>query len=132
MLTAIRPEPVELSQSNLVVDSPARVVEEHRASPRVRKRFTVSLLGMGCNAAVEQCCTDNISEDGMFVQAPPAYGLRVGQRCEVVLTDERGSAASSCFVGEVRYATVVRTTRVSQTSPPMVGLGMRFDQPLFF
>lgn len=96
-------------------------MDERRAVPRVRKRFTAKVIGVGA-AELFRCSTDNISENGLYVEVPLAAGLRVGQRCEVVLTDDSG---------EAHYATVVRTEPIVQAPTPLVGAGLRFDQPLF-
>ena len=56
------------------------------------------------------------------VQVPLALGLRVGQRCEIVLSNDEG---------ESHYATVVRTEPIAKAPNPIVGAGLRFDQPLF-
>jgi hypothetical protein len=96
-------------------------MDERRAVPRVRKRVTAKVLGVGA-AEVFRCTTDDISENGLYVQLPLSSGLRVGQRCEIVLTDD---------AGEGHYATVVRTEPIPQGPTPLVGAGLRFDQPLF-
>ena len=96
-------------------------MDERRAVPRVRKRFTAKVIGVGA-AEVFRCSTDDISENGLYVQLPLSSGLRVGQRCEVVLTDD---------AGEGHYATVIRTEPIAQGPTPLVGAGLRFDQPLF-
>ena len=96
-------------------------MDERRAVPRVRKRVTVKVIGVGA-AVVFRCSTDDISENGLYVQLPLSSGLRVGQRCEVVLTDD---------AGEGLYATVVRTEPIAQDPAQLVGAGLRFDQPLF-
>lgn len=96
-------------------------MDERRAVPRVRKRLTAKVIGVGASE-VFRCSTDDISENGLYVEVPLSAGLRVGQRCEVVLTDD---------AGEGLYATVVRTEPIAQVPTPLVGAGLRFDQPLF-
>lgn len=96
-------------------------MDERRAVPRVRKRVNAKVIGVGA-AEVFRCATDDISENGLYVRLPLSSGLRVGQRCEVVLTDD---------AGEGLYATVVRTEPIPQDPTPLVGAGLRFDQPLF-
>ena len=96
-------------------------MDERRAVPRVRKRLTATVIGVGAADAF-RCTTDDISESGLYVQLPLSSGLRVGQRCEVVLPND---------AGEGLYATVVRTEPIAQGPSPLVGAGLRFDQPLF-
>lgn len=96
-------------------------MDERRAVPRVRKRLTAKVIGVGASE-VFRCSTDDISENGLYVEAPLSAGLRVGQRCEIVLADE---------AGEGLYATVVRTEPIARVPTPLIGAGLRFDQPLF-
>lgn len=96
-------------------------MDERRAVPRVRKRVSAKVIGVGA-AEVFRCATEDISENGLYVRLPLSSGLRVGQRCEVVLTDD---------AGEGLYATVVRTEPIAHAPTPLVGAGLRFDQPLF-
>ena len=112
----------------LNIESTARVpvnqppgMDERRAVPRVRKRVIAQVIGVGASEAF-RCSTDDISENGLYVQLPLSSGLRVGQRCEIVLTDD---------TDEGHYATVVRTEPIPQGPTPLVGAGLRFDQPLF-
>ncbi len=65
------------------------------------------------------------------MRAPLEHGLSVGQRCEVVFSEARETPGLSSFVGETLYATVVRTTVIADGSHQLLGVGMRFDQPLF-
>lgn len=96
-------------------------MDERRAVPRVRKKLTANVIGVGA-VEVFCCATNNISENGLYIQLPLSSGLRVGQRCEVVLADG---------ADEGLYATVVRTEPIAQGSTPLVGAGLRFDQPLY-
>ncbi len=125
MPTVIQPRSIQ----NLLNVEPARQIpadqppgmDERRSTPRFRKRLTAKVIGVGA-AEVFRCTTEDISEDGLYVQVPLASGLCVGQRCEVVLSDD---------VGEGHYATVVRTEPIGKGPAPIVGAGLRFDQPLF-
>jgi len=110
---------VESSTHGTVCQPPG--MDERRAAPRVRKRVTAQVIGVGAAGAF-RCSTDDISENGLYVQLPLSTGLRVGQRCEVVLTDD---------AREGHFATVVRTEPISKGPTPLVGAGLRFDQPLF-
>jgi len=97
-------------------------MDERRAAPRVRKRVTAKVIGVGA-AEVFRCTTNDINENGLYVEVPLSAGFRVGQRCEVVLTDD---------AGEGLYATVIRTEPIAKGPTPLIGAGLRFDQPLFF
>ena len=125
MPTAIQTQHIEKllnieSSAHVSVNQPPGM-DERRAVPRVRKRVTAKVIGVGA-AEVFRCSTDDISENGLYVQLPLSSGLRVGQRCEVVLTDD---------AGEGLYATVVRTEPIAKGAAPLVGAGLCFDQPLF-
>jgi len=97
-------------------------MDERRALPRIRKRVNAKVIGVGA-AEVFRCTTNDFNENGLYVEVPLSAGFRVGQRCEVVLTDG---------AGEGLYATVVRTEPIAQGPTPLIGAGLRFDQPLFF
>ena len=125
MPTAIQPQPIE-KRLNIETATQTPVLQppgmdERRSTPRFRKRLTAKIIGVGA-AEVFRCTTEDISDNGLYVQVPLASGLRVGQRCEVVLPDD---------VGESHYATVVRTEPIAKAPDPIVGAGLRFDQPLF-
>jgi len=96
-------------------------MDERRAVPRVRKRVTAKVISVGA-AEVFRCTANDINENGLYVEVPLSAGFRVGQRCEIVLTDDSG---------EGHFATVVRTEPIPQGQTPLVGAGLRFDQPLF-
>jgi len=96
-------------------------MDERRAVPRVRKRVSAKVIGVGA-AEVFRCSTDDISENGLYVRLPRSSGLRVGQRCEVILADD---------TDEGLYATVVRTEPIAKGPTPLLGAGLCFDQPLF-
>lgn len=96
-------------------------MEERRALPRVRKRVSAKVISVDA-AEVFRCTANDINENGLYVEVPLSSGFRVGQRCEVVLADD---------AGEGLYATVVRTEPIAQGPTPLIGAGLRFDQPLF-
>jgi len=110
---------IETSTQSPVSQPPG--MDERRAAPRVRKRVTAKVIGVGA-AEVFRCTTNDINENGLYVEVPLSAGFRVGQRCEVVLSDDAGQGL---------YATVVRTEPIAQAPTPLVGAGLRFDQPLY-
>jgi len=126
MPTAIQPQlidkPLNLEALTKVPVKQPPGMDERRSTPRLRKRLTAKVIGVGA-AEVFRCTTEDISENGLYVQVPLASGLRVGQRYEVVLSDD---------ANEGHYATVVRTEPIAKGPTPIVGAGLRFDQPLFF
>ena len=112
-----------------VVTEPHTTWEEKRASERNRKTLTARLIDVH-GAAQLRCSADNISEGGFYVCAPESCGLAVGQRFEVMLSDEARSGEPDNMAGEGCYATVVRTERLAHDPDKMIGAGLRFDQPL--
>ena len=108
------------SASRSLVNQPPGM-DERRAAPRIRKRVTAKVIGVGAEEAF-RCTTNDINENGLYEEVPLSAGFRVGQRCEIVLTDDPG---------EGHFATVVRTEPIPQGQTPLVGAGLRFDQPLF-
>ena len=106
------------------------VADERRATTRLPWNLSLKLTGLG-RTEVHRCATHDISEGGLYVRVPAKSGLAVGQRCEVLFEDNVDSAKPSSVVGEMRYATVVRTQRLTEGSTRVVGAGLRFDQPLF-
>lgn len=107
-------------------------VEERRASGRIHAQLPANLNGFGSTEAL-RCTATDIGAGGMYVRAPAAAGLAVGQRYEVELSGSGAEASQLArFIGEGCYATVVRTERLAVPGEPVVGGGLRFDQPLVF
>ena len=113
------------------IDSPGTTaVEERRASQRVRQDLAVNLRGFGGAQAL--CCTvENINTGGLFVRVPRDQGICLGQRCELMITGAADSPDLLSVAGLPLFATVVRTEPLGPESNPTLGVGMRFDQPLF-
>ncbi|HNQ24242.1 MAG TPA: PilZ domain-containing protein [Phycisphaerae bacterium] len=88
------------------------------------------LLGTGAGTPV-LCAADNISEGGIHVQVSQRFAVALGERIEVVLDPGPDAPHLAHLRGEIRFATVVRTEPQRDTLPPGVGLGLRFDQPLY-
>lgn len=106
------------------------VAEERREAERKAVAVSVRLVGLGNTEAVS-CSAADVSEGGMCLRAPVESGLQVGQRCELTVAAGEGTAGlASALVGQ-HFATVVRTERVTVGTTPMIGAGVRFDQPLF-
>ncbi len=123
-------EPAREADARAFAGAKRPVADERRLAPRVRRRLIANVVGLGVDR-IGECLTNDISEGGLYVQAPSAAGLRVGQRCEVVLSDEPGIGDPSPVNGERRYATVIRTEPIQRGASTFVGAGLRFDQPLF-
>ena len=117
-------------QSRLLKESTA-LADDRRTNMRLRRKMVADLLDLPGRDEIAPCITEDISEEGLLVHVPVSYGMMVGQRCEVLLRDEPGLGDPSPLCGERRYATVVRTAPISNSPTPMVGAGLRFDQPLF-
>lgn len=120
-----------------------QAIDEQRATDRDRHQVPMRLTVMG-RATSLSCVSENISEEGCFAHLPKDCGLSVGQRCEIEFSQAPGDAAAHLapgdavarLAGEVRYATVVRTSSINPAmphgTPPLTGAGMRFDQPLYY
>ena len=127
MLTTSDPKPASMPSSD---SAGAPTVEERRASPRIRRKLRVNLRGLG--GAQTLCCTlENINEGGLFVRVPQNHELRLGQRCELGFDGAADSPGLSSLAGLTLYATIVRTESAGSESNPTLGVGVRFDQPLF-
>jgi hypothetical protein len=106
---------------------------ERREFTRQAQPVPAHLLPLGSSLGV-QAVSDDISEGGMHLTVPVGFGIAVGQRCEVSLTlpatESNQRSSTRC------YATVVRT-RISLGDQQAgdredrVGVGLRFDRPLY-
>ncbi len=103
------------------------LLEDRRVSERVPRQFQARLCGFRGPAELT-CEIRDISEGGAYVTLPWDCGVGVGQRIEVAL--EPADGAGDCPT-EVCFATVVRTEQLDSGSRSALGVGMRFDQPLF-
>lgn len=120
----------EQSQSARVAALSAPLAEEARTSPRLDVNVAAKLLGARAGTVLA-CAADNISEGGMHIRLPHSCAVGLGERIEVVLTPGPGTPNLAHLSGESRFATVVRTEPQRDATPPEVGLGLRFDQPLY-
>ena len=127
MLTTSDPKPASNPSSDPVGTT---MVEERRASQRTRRDMPVNFRGLG--GAQTLCCTlENFNEGGLFVRVPRDHGIRLGQRCELRFDGAGDSPGLSSLAGLTLYATIVRTETVGPESNLTLGIGVRFDQPLF-
>ncbi len=113
-----------------VVADDRQAWEEKRSSVRGDRKFTAKLVSLGGSSEV-RCPVEDLSEGGLYVRAAASYGLAVGQRYQVTLSDDLSCSESENLAGEGCYATVVRTDRVTEESSGQTGAGLRFDHPLF-
>jgi len=88
----------------------------------------VTLLGAGAEV---KCAADNLGEGGTHLRVPVAWGLAVGQRLEIGFEPGPATEHGTNLAEDARYATVVRTEPHRYQSESLVGVGLRFDQPLF-
>ncbi len=104
--------------------------DERRCHMRGGLALGVKMVGSGCND-VGGCTVRNISEGGLFLHAPIDSGLTVGQRFELVSSQEEASQDSSIPEVDGWFATVVRTGPIVEADSTSLGVGVRFDQPVF-
>lgn len=110
---------------------PARtaVADERRFAGRITREVSVRLVASG-HGNGPCCILTDISEGGARVQLPVAAGFCVGQRLEVLLTDESDAPDLVEHLSGGCYVTIVRTERCDSQNPEMLEAGLRFDQPL--
>ncbi len=113
-----------------VVADDRRTWEEKRSCARGDRKFTAKLVSLGGTSEV-RCPVADVSEGGLYVRAAAGCGLAVGQRYQVILSDDVSCSESENLAGEGCYATVVRTDRLMDESSEQTGAGLRFDHPLF-
>ena len=104
------------------------VDDERRSSPRIVAGVSALLRSLD-GEDVLACAMVDLGQGGLHLHAPLDLGLAVGQRYQVVITDVPDEAAMPDLCGEEHYVTVLRT---EPRTDDRVGVGMRFDQPLFF
>ena len=104
------------------------VDDERRSSPRISAGVSGVLRSLD-GQDVLACAMDDLGEGGLHLLAPLDLGLAVGQRYQVIITHVPDEAAMPDLRGEEHYVTVLRTETRTDSR---VGVGMRFDQPLFF
>ena len=109
----------------------AVVHDDRRSYPRISRSLVTTVTELGVDQS-HRCTVKDISESGLYLRVPPDYDLCVGRRCEVAITDENNVENPSSLIGESLYATVVRTERIELETETVVGVGLRFDQPLYF
>lgn len=113
--------------SKLVPDM--AMVEDRRLSSREPQDATGRLIGWDGAEAVP-CRICNVAEGGVFVHVADAADLRVGGRYELIVEESPASSDLAGAVGSCCYATVVRTSHVTDAGDAAFGAGLRFDQPL--
>ena len=121
----------QYSTSHDVSPASSTAIDERRASGRIQARVVVKLIGFG-RADSLSCEAVNVGEGGVCVEGSDASCLSVGDRYEVVLSDDTGMSELSSLLSDGVYATVVRTTAAPTMSGVGVRAGLRFDQPLMF
>lgn len=117
--------PYGLSPANEQVE-----VEDRRMTERRSCALTGTLRSTD-DAPIGPCSASNISEGGVRLSVPAGAGVKVGQRYEVCLFQERPGMASPRIVCDGEYGTVVRTEPGDLRSRNLVQAALCFDQPLF-
>lgn len=105
--------------------------DDRRCFPRMSRSFVTTIIELG-SSEIHNCSVRDISESGLFARVPTGYDVCVGRRCEVTITEENNAEHPSNVIAESLYATIVRTERVELETETVVGVGLRFDQPLYF
>jgi hypothetical protein len=103
---------------------------ERRAAPRFVANLNTCLLAPHLSIPLS-CSTRDYCEGGMYVFVPNAAEIAVGRRVQVsapVGTDPH--PLRNCL-GDGCFATVLRTERLSKDDQPLLGVSLRFDQPVF-
>ncbi|MEK6797933.1 MAG: PilZ domain-containing protein [Planctomycetota bacterium] len=119
-----------LKREPSVVARPRPFFDEKRSADRITRRLNVKLMSL-CGSGTFVGTAVDLSEGGLFLRVPHASGINVGQRCELKLMNEDGLTPLECLGDDTCYATVVRTSVLGEFDEPMIGAGLRFDQPLF-
>lgn len=105
--------------------------DDRRCFPRMSRLFVTTITELGGSVS-RKCDVRDISESGLFARVPTDYDVCVGKRCEVTITEENNAEHPSNLIVESLYATIVRTERIELETETVVGIGLRFDQPLYF
>jgi hypothetical protein len=104
---------------------------DRRCGPRIAAGVSALLRSLD-GEHVLACPADDLGEGGLHIHAPLDLGLAVGQRYQVIITEVPDAAAMPDLCGEENYATVLRTETRAGAPGDHVGVGLRFDQPIFF
>ncbi len=123
-------------QTTSVVDQSSQVAQtivhdERRTFPRSPKPLVTQVKQLG-DMNIHDCAVRDISENGLYMRIPSDCHLSVGHRCEVSIVGEGEVGSCGGLIGESLYATVVRSERIELETETVVGVGLRFDQPLYF
>ncbi|MBI1826173.1 MAG: PilZ domain-containing protein [Planctomycetes bacterium] len=107
-------------------------IDERRSSNRVQRRVSTMLTILG-NAEGISCTMENVCESGAYLVAPSDSAVRLGDRCELILRSEVDSqkAGWSTHCDSSAYATIIRTETAMHSGESAIGVGLRFDQPLY-
>lgn len=105
------------------------VAYDRRIDLRERRMLWAGLVALD-GAEMIRCTTDNIGPGGMHVTVPVGYGFAVGQRYEVLLSDDCEFARDGDEFDDGHYATVVRTQIATDLPTGKVSVGLRFDTPI--
>ncbi len=106
------------------------LIDERRNTPRLHESLCLQLTGIGCPKE-HGCTATDIGENGLYVEMAADCGVDVGQRCELHFPEVTKASQLSEVAGESRYATVVRTELLKHGASKLVGVGLRFDRPMY-
>jgi len=106
----------------------ATIVEDRRSDAHQPSGLRACLLSPR-GYEVLRCRTRDLSGDSICLSAPIGYGLAVGQRFEVLLTDKDVELPDVLRMERGLYATVVRTRVDVGPDGDWVDVALRFDEP---
>ncbi len=123
------------SHENTATVEPVRLglgagLDDRRGASRLPRAVPITLSSMGGPDRLS-CTAEDISEDGLYLRVPADLHLCVGQRCELNFSNDPKADVPPTLIGETCYATVVRTEQLIEPGKPLIGAGLRFDQPIY-
>lgn len=88
------------------------------------------LIDLG-GQSVLRCKTDNVGDAGLHAHAPIGFGLAVGQRYELKMTQNTARAVLGPHPAKsLGYGTVIRTEmKLGSGASDRIGFAIRFDTP---
>jgi hypothetical protein len=104
--------------------------DQRRTASRVPRAVPITLSSAGGPDRLS-CTAEDISEDGLYLRVPADLHLCVGQRCELNFSSDPRADVPPTLMGGTCYATVVRTEQLIEPGKPLIGAGLRFDQPIY-
>ncbi len=132
-ISSVQSSPTKTTVLTVESSQPAQTIvyDEHRSVLRTISPLVAQVSQLG-DVSSYSCMVRDISEDGLFMRIPTDCHISVGHRCEVTIVGDVEANQCSGLIGETFYATVIRSERIELETETVVGVGLRFDQPLYF